>query len=110
MFDCNGMSDPESGSTSKIIVSYCENAINLRYLIRENVTIESEFDLLFAIVLAYTNIFIQTYYIKSYISIKEPGGQIHVKDMFRSMNPIHEATINKELTYSYLKEVLKNGV
>ena len=110
MFDCNGMNDPESGSTSKIIVSYCENAINLRYLIRENVTKESEFDLLFAIVLAYTNIFIQTYYIKSYISIKEPGGQIHVKDMFRSMNPIHEATINKELTYSYLKEVLKDGV
>jgi hypothetical protein len=25
------------------------------------------------------------------------------------MNPIHEATIKKELTYSYLKEVLNYG-
>lgn len=110
MFDGNGLNDPESTSTSKIIVSYCENAINLRYLIRENVTTESVFDLLFAIVLSYANIFIQTFYIKSYISIKDPGGQIHVKDMFKIMNPIHEATISKELTYSYLKEVLKNGI
>ena len=109
MFDVGPGDDPTSGDTSKIIISYCENAINLRYLIRENVTSESEFELMFAALLAYTNIFIQTYYIKSYVSIKEPGGQIHVKDMFRSMNPIHEATIRKELTYSYLKEVLRDG-
>ncbi len=108
MFDV-GESDPTAVSATKTIVSYCENAINLRYLIRENVTPETEFDLLFGILLAYTNIFIQTFYIKSYVSIKEPGGQIHVKDMFRNMNPIHEVTIKKELTYSYLKEVLNNG-
>ena len=64
---------------------------------------------MFGILLAYTNIFIQTYYIKSYTSIKEPGGQIHVKDMFRYMNPIHETTITKDLTYSYIKEVLNYG-
>ena len=29
--------------------------------------------------------------------------------MFRRMNPIHEATIKKELTYSYLKEVSNGG-
>ena len=108
MFDV-GEFDPTAVSATKTIVSYCENAINLRYLIRENVTPETEFDLLFGILLAYTNIFIQTFYIKSYVSIKEPGGQIHVKDMFRNMNPIHEVTIKKELTYSYLKEVLNNG-
>ena len=108
MFDV-GASDPTSVNATKTIVSYCENAINLRYLIRENVTPETEFELLFGILLAYTNIFIQTFYIKSYTSIKEPGGQIHVKDMFRSMNPIHEATINKEITYSYLKGVLNYG-
>lgn len=108
MFDV-GEYDPTAVSATKTIVSYCENAINLRYLIRENVTPETEFDLLFGILLAYTNIFIQTFYIKSYVSMKEPGGQIHVKDMFRNMNPIHEVTIKKELTYSYLKEVLNNG-
>ena len=108
MFDV-GEFDPTAVSATKTIVSYCENAINLRYLIRENVTPETEFDLLFGILLAYTNIYIQTFYIKSYVSIKEPGGQIHVKDMFRNMNPIHEVTIKKELTYSYLKEVLNNG-
>lgn len=107
MFDtCD---DPTSGDMTKIIISYCENAINLRYLIKEDVNTESEFELLFAVLLAYTNIFVQTYYIKSYISIKEPGGQRFVKDLFKAMNPIFEAVISKELTYSYLKGVITNG-
>ena len=108
MFDI-GSDDPTSGDTARIIISYCENAINLRYLIRENITEDSDFDLLFGVLLAYANIFIQTFYIKSYISLKEPGGQIHVKDMFRSMNPIYEVTVNKETTYNYIKEVINRG-
>ena len=109
MFDIGSDDDPTSGDTARIIISYCENAINLRYLIRENVTNESEFELLFGVLLAYTNIFIQTFYIKSYISLKEPGGQIHVKDMFRSMNPIYETTVTKETAYNYIKEVINRG-
>ena len=108
MFDI-GSDDPTSGDTARIIISYCENAINLRYLIRENITEESGFDLLFGVLIAYANIFIQTFYIKSYISLKEPGGQIHVKDMFRSMNPIYETTVTKETTYNYIKEVINRG-
>lgn len=89
----------------EIIVSYCENAMNLRYMVKDTVN-ETDFDILFATLLAYTNIYIQSFYIKSFVTFKEPGGQ-SVKDMFRKMNPIQEA-LNKNATYSILKEVINN--
>jgi len=109
MFDMYA-GDPTSRSVPEVIVAYCENAMNLRYMIREIVTPETDFDTLFSLLLGYTNLYVQAFYIRSYVSMKEPGGQRHVKDMFRFMNPIHEATVKKELTYSYLKEVIKNGL